>query len=206
MMVIGVDTHKRSYSFAALDAGTGELRSSETVTATSAGHRQLLGWARELGGERVWAIEDCRHVSGKLERFLLARGERAVRVPPHLMAGRRRGLRQAGKSDPIDALAVARAALEEDVQTLPGATLDGLAREIKLLLDHREDLIGERTRIQNRLRWLLHDRWPELEIPKASLDHISRLDALQGRLADCSLDAEHRTTCALLDRDVPDLR
>jgi transposase len=42
------------------------------------------------------------------------------------------------------------------------AMLDGPAREIKLLLDHREDLIGERTRIQNRLRWLLHDRWPEL--------------------------------------------
>jgi transposase len=200
MMVIGVDTHKRSYSFAALDAGTGELRSSETVTATSAGHRQLLGWAGELGEERVWAIEDCRHVSGKLERFLLARGERAVRVPPHLMAGRRRGLRQAGKSDPIDALAVARAALEEGVQTLPGATLDGPAREIKLLLDHREDLIGERTRIQNRLRWLLHDRWPELEIPKASLDHISRLDDLQRRLADCEPDADVRVMHSQINR------
>ena len=200
MMVIGVDTHKRSYSFAALDAGTGELRSSETVPATSAGHRQLLGWARELGGERVWAIEDCRHVSGKLERFLLARGERAVRVPPHLMAGRRRGLRQAGKSDPIDALAVARAALEEGVETLPGATLDGPAREIKLLLDHREDLIGERIRIQSRLRWLLHDRWPELEIPKASLDHMSRLESLQGRLARCEQDADVRVMRSQINR------
>jgi transposase len=147
MMVIGADAHKRSYSFAAVVVGTGELRSSETVTATTAGHERLLAWARGVGDERVWAIEDCRHVSGKLERSLLARGERVVRVPPHLMAGRRRGLRQAGKSDPIDALAVARAALEEGVETLPTATLDGPAREIKLLLDHREDLIGERTRI-----------------------------------------------------------
>jgi transposase len=78
---------------------------------TSAGHQQLLAWARRLEDERIWAIEDCRHVSGKLERFLLARGERVVRVAPKLMAGRRRASRQAGKSDPIDALAVARAGI-----------------------------------------------------------------------------------------------
>ena len=125
MIVIGSDPHKRSYSFSAVGAGTGELHSSETVQATSAGHEQLLSWGRGLGGERVWAIEDCRHVSGKLERFLLARGERVVRVAPKLMAGRRRGLREPGKSDPIDALAVARAALEEGVDALPLRGLGG---------------------------------------------------------------------------------
>ena len=200
MMIIGADTHKRSYSFAAVVDGTGELRSSETVTATTAGHERLLAWARGLSPERVWAIEDCRHVSAKLERFLIARGESVIRVPPHLMAGRRRGLRQAGKSDPIDALAVARAALEEGVHTLPAATLDGPAREIKLLLDHREDLIGERTRIQNRLRWLLHDRWPELEMPKSSLDHISRLDRLSDRLAGCEDAADVRIMHSQISR------
>ena len=129
MIVIGSDPHKRSYTFSAVGAGTGELRSSETVTASAAGHERMLGWARGLGGERVWAIEDCRNVSGKLERFLLARGERVVRVPPMLMAGRRRGSRQAGKSDPIDALAVARATLEEGIDTLPTARLEGPARD-----------------------------------------------------------------------------
>jgi transposase len=183
MIVIGSDPHKRSYSFAAVGAGTGELRSSETVKATGAGHERLLRWGRELDEERVWAIEDCRHVSGKLERFLLAHGEQVVRVPPHLMAGRRRGLRQPGKSDPIDALAVARAALEEGVATLPVARLDGPAREIKLLLDHRDDLVGERTRIACRLRWLLHDRWPEFELPKRCLDHAVWLDRVARRLA-----------------------
>jgi transposase len=140
----------------------------------------------------VWAIEDCRHVSGKLERFLLARGERVVRVPPKLMAGRRRSLRETGKSDPIDALAVARAALEEGVHTLPTARLEGPAREIKLLLDHREDLVAERTRIQNRLRWLLHDRWPELDLPTGCLDRPVWLDRLSGRLARCSQNADVR--------------
>lgn len=192
MIVIGSDPHKRSYTCAAVVGGTGEQLGCETVPATTAGHERLLGWARGLDRERVWAIEDCRQVSGKLERFLLARGERVVRVPPKLMAGRRRGSREAGKSDPIDALAVARAALEEGVATLPVAALEGPAREVKLLLDHREDLIAERTRIQSRLRWLLHDRWPELELPAGCLDRIVWLDRLAGRLARSSQDADVR--------------
>jgi transposase len=117
MIVIGSDPHKRSHTFSAVVAGTGELRSSETVPATSAEHGRMLAWARGLDQQRVWAIEDCRHVSGKLERFLLGRGERVVRVSPKLMAGRRKGSRQRGKSDPIDSLAVARAALEEGIET-----------------------------------------------------------------------------------------
>jgi transposase len=200
MIVIGSDAHKRSYTCSAVVGGTGELRSSETVATTTAGHERLLAWARGLKGERVWAVEDCRNVSGKLERFLLARGERVVRVPPKLMAGRRRGSRQAGKSDPIDALSVARAALEEGIATLPTARLDGPEREVKLLLDHREDLVAERTRIQSRLRWLLHDRWPELELPKGCLSRIVWLDRLARRLARCQQDADVRVMRAQLRR------
>jgi transposase len=192
MIVIGTDAHKRSHTSAAVGAATGELQGSETVKATAAGGEQLLSWARGLDSERVWAIEDCRMVSGKLERFLLARGERVVRVAPKLMAGRRRASREAGKSDPIDALAVARAALEEGIDSLPIAALEGPAREVKLLLDHREDLIRERTRIQCRLRWLLHDRWPELEPPKGSLSHSAWVERLGGRLARAAQDADVR--------------
>jgi transposase len=200
MIVIGSDPHKRSHTAAAVGAGTGELHGSETVQATSAGHERLLAWARALDSERVWAVEDCRHVSAKLERFLLARGERVVRVPPKLMAGRRRASRERGKSDPIDALCVARAALEEGVETLPVAQLEGPAREIKLLLDHREDLVSERTRTQNRLRWLLHDRWPELELPKGCLDRLCWLDRLQGRLQRSPQDADVRVMRAQVRR------
>jgi transposase len=200
MIVIGSDPHKRSHTFSAVVAGTGELRSSETVPATSAGYGRMLAWARGLDQQRVWAIEDCRHVSGKLERFLLGRGERVVRVSPKLMAGRRKGSRQRGKSDPIDSLAVARAALEEGIETLPIARLAGPAREIKLLLDHREDLVGERTRIQNRLRWLLHDRWPELELPTGCLDRLVWLDRLAGRLQRTGQDADVRVMRAQVRR------
>src|SRR4051794_41254354 len=125
MIVIGSDPHKTNFAFGAVVAATGELRSSEAVKASTADFDRVLRWARKLDVERVWAIADCRHVSGPLERFLLARGERIVRVPPKLMAGARQGARQRGQSDRIDAIAVARAALAEGGQTLPGARLEG---------------------------------------------------------------------------------
>lgn len=56
---------------------------------------------------------------------------------------------------PIDALAVARAALPEP--DLPVARLDGPERDVRLLVDHRESLVAKRTRIINRLRWHLHE-------------------------------------------------
>jgi transposase len=143
-------------------------------------------------------LEDCRHVSVSLERFLLASGERVVRVPPKLMAGVRRGGRQRGKSDAIDALAVARAALREP--TLPVAVLEGASREIRLLLDHREDLVAERTRMQQRLRWHLHELEPELEIPAGALDRVSWLRWVTARLAACEQTVQTRICAELVDR------
>jgi transposase len=181
VIVIGVDPHKQSHTAAVVEEATGELRGERTVKARQLGHEQLLGWARSLGGERLWALEDCRHVSVTLERYLLASGERVVRVPPKLMAGARRSARERGKSDAIDALAVARAALRE--RELPVAALEGVSREIRLLLDHREDIVGERTRAQNRLRWHLHELDPELEIPSGALDRRVWLERIGRRLA-----------------------
>jgi transposase len=98
------------------------------------------------------------------------------------MAGARRGGRERGKSDAIDALAVARAFLREP--DLPVASLAGQEREIRLLADHREDLVQERTRIQNRLRWHLHDLDGSLEIPAGALDRYCWLDRLERWLAE----------------------
>src|SRR4051812_5753525 len=108
MIVLGADTHKRSHTIAAVAAATGEVVGEQRVLSGAKGAAGLLGWARGLGGERVWAIEDCRHVSGALERFLIERGERVLRVHSTLMSASRRRARGRGKSDSIDALAVAR--------------------------------------------------------------------------------------------------
>lgn len=70
---------------------------------------------------------------------------------------------QLGKSDPIGAEAVALAALRHS--GLPVAELDGPTREVKLLADHRRAPVAECTRIQNRLRWHLHELETELIKP-----------------------------------------
>ena len=198
MIVIGIDPHKQTHTAAAVDAAVGELVGQRTVKARRAGQEQLLAWARGQGEERLWALEDCRHVSVSLERFLLASGERVVRVPPKLMAGARRSARERGKSDAIDALAVARACLREP--SLPLARLEGPERELRLLLDHREDLVCERTRMQQRLRWHLHELDPELELPAGCLDRRVWLERLGRRLARGEQTAQLRIARELVRR------
>lgn len=179
MVTLGTDAHKRSHTIVAADE-QGRQVGQATVKATPEGHLRALRWASQWP-QRRWAVEDCRHLSRRLEADLLAAGERVVRVPPKLMAGARRGARTRGKSDPIDALAVARAALREP--ELPVAHLEGVERQVRLLTDHREDLVAERTRIQQRLRWHLHELEPGWELPAGALDRGVWLDAVQGRLA-----------------------
>jgi transposase len=168
MIVLGADMHKRSHKTAAVGAR---------------GFDQVVRWARGLGPDRVWALEDCRHVSGSFERFLIARGERVVRVPTRLMANSRRSSRERGKSDRIDAIAVARAALAEGVKTLPTAELAGPELDIRLLVDHRERLVRARCALNNTLQWHLHDLWPELELPGSSLFYGKWSTRIARRLA-----------------------
>jgi transposase len=169
MIVIGVDAHKRTHTCVAVGELTGRQIQARTAAASDEGHGQLLVWARGLKDERVWAIEDCRHVSGRFERFLLGRGERIVRVPPKLMAGARKSGREPGKSDPIDALAIARAAIREGIDALPAAYLDARALEIRQLVDHRQRLVAQRTGLICDLRWHLHDLDPGLETATRTL-------------------------------------
>jgi transposase len=153
MIVIGVDVHKHSLTAVAVDEA-GRMLDEQTVGAADDG---LLAWAGELDGERLWALEDCRQTRW-LERRLVAAGEELVRVPPKLMAPERRAGRARGKSDPIDALAVARAALREPHLGRPRPDEQPF-RDLKLLVDHRDDLVDERRRAQQRLRagdFLLH--------------------------------------------------
>jgi transposase len=191
MVTLGTDSHKQSHTVVAVDENgrqLGELR----VAATSAGHMEALGWVRQWR-ERRWAMENCRQLSRGLERDLLVAGEQVLQVSPKLMGAARRWGRQLGKSDPIDAMAVARVALREP--HLPVARLEGKSRELKLLVDHREDLVGERTRIQNRLLWHLHELEPGLRIAGGGLTRRvvlkevdRRLQAHQGVVSEIARD------------------
>ena len=196
MITIGGDSHKRTHTFVAVDE-LGRQVAETTVAATTDGHLAALDWARQWP-ERRWALEDCRQVTRRLEGDLLRGGEHVLRVPTQLMAGARRSAREPGKSDPIDAMSVARAALREP--GLPHARLDGRERHLKLLVDHREDLIGERTRIQSRLRWHLHELMPDHIVALRTLhrfhvltDVRSRLETIDSPVAAIAIELVERT-------------
>jgi transposase len=226
VVCIGIDVHKRTHCAVPTDAlGRVEGRPL-TVAATDEGHRLLLAWSEQLpqDGQIRFAVEDCRHVSTRLERDLLTAGQQVVRVPPKLMAGVRRSARTTGKSDPIDATAIARAALQNP--DLPTAELAGWTRNLKLLLDHREDLVNTRTQIQNRLRWHLHELDPALapgpgklsrhrhlqniaealgQLPTSTVQQIATelvtdITTLTGRI-----DTLHRQITTIVDEHAPDL-
>jgi transposase len=206
MIVIGVDVHKQAVTAVAVDEA-GRLLGEQTVQVGSDG---LLAWAAGLGGERLWAVEDCRRLSRWLERQLLAAGEALVRVPPKLMAPERRAGRGRGKSDPIDALAVARAALREPGLSRPRADEEPF-RELKLLVDHRDAVVDERRRTQQRLRWHLHQLDPTFEVPlrmlaRAShLERVSRWLARQDQELQVRLARDLVTRCRKLDREIAEL-
>jgi transposase len=181
MVILGIDAHKRTHTVVAIDEAGRQLGTRTTQATTTEADLELLQWAERFGSERSWAVEDCRHLSRRLEADLLAAGERLVRVPPKLMAHARDAARTYGKSDPIDALAVARAALREP--NLPVAQLDGASRELRLLVDHREDLVSDRTGHINRLRWHLHELDPAWDPAPRCLVRYKQLDAVAARLS-----------------------
>ena len=154
-----MDVHKQSLSAVAVDEVGRQLDCLETSDAA-----ELLSWSKRSGRRRLWALEDCRHVTRGLERALQQPRQRLVRVPPRLTAPERRRGRVRGKSDLIDALAIARAALREPRLDSPRPE-EARLRELKLLVDHRDDLVDERRRCQQRLRWHLHELDPTLQPP-----------------------------------------
>jgi transposase len=214
MIVIGADVHKSTHALAAVDAATGQLLGEREIAAREQGHLEALRWAHELDSELVWAIEDCRDLSHHLEQALIAAGERVVRVAPKLMGASRRGEREPGKSDQIDARAIARAVLREGVERFPAAFLDHEAAEIRLLCDHRNALVSERTRLINRLRINLVVLDPALEakVPARKMDYPGQLQRITRRLrampqtARVRIAREQVKRIAVLTREAEELK
>ena len=177
---MGIDAHKRTHTAVAIDEAGRKLGEKTTRMTTTEANLELLRWADGFGPDRRFGVEDCRHLSRRLEVDLLAAGEQIVRVPPKLMAHARDAARTYGKSDPIDALAVARAVLREP--NLPLAHLDARTRDLRLLVDHREDLVRDRVGLIDRLRWHLHELDPSWDPDPRVLVRFKHLDRIAARL------------------------
>lgn len=150
MIVIGVDAHKASHTLVAVD-GRGRKLGQKTIPANSDGHAKALRWVNGTfdPDDVTWGVEDVRTLTARLERDLMDTGAVVVRVPPALMARVRGKAKVAGKSDPIDALAVARAVLQEP--NLPRARHDPQSRACKLMVDRRDRLLRQRSAAITRL-------------------------------------------------------
>ena len=203
MIVIGVDVHKQSVTAVAVD-DAGRMLDEQTA---GVGDDDLLTWAAGLEEDRLWAVEDCRRLTRWLERQLLAAGQELVRVPPKLMAPERRAGKGRGKSDAIDALAVARAALREPGLSRPRPDEEPF-RELKLLVDHRDAIVDERRRVHQRLRWHLHQLDPTFAVPlrmlarRSHLERVSRWLARQDQELQVRLARELIASCRSLDRTI----
>jgi transposase len=148
MGVVGIDTHKATLAACAID-DVGQVVAERTFRNDPAGFKALQIWLGELGEISRIGLEGSAGYGAAAARFLVAAGMPAIEVPPQLSHRERTRTRRAGKSDPSDALAIARVTLRE--ASLPPVRIDDQSRELKLLVEARDDLAAEATRVRNRL-------------------------------------------------------
>jgi transposase len=148
MSAIGIDSHKASLAACAVDA-LGAPVDERTFSNDPAGHRDLAAWARRVAPDAIVGVEGSASYGAAAARFLLSEELTVREVPPQLSRRERIRTRRAGKSDPGDALAIARVTARET--DLPPVRVADRTQEIRLLMEAREDLVAEATRVRNRL-------------------------------------------------------
>jgi len=148
MQAIGIDTHKATLAACLVD-DLGMPLSERTFANDPAGHGALLAWARDAAPLVIIGVEGSASFGASAARFLIEAGREVREVPPQLSRRERAGTRRAGKSDPGDALTIARVTARE--RDLPPVRLADPSLELKLLVGAREDLVAEATRVRNRL-------------------------------------------------------
>jgi len=166
--VIGVDTHRDRHALAVVAAATGVVWYETTIETTRGGYRAALDLAHEQApGRRVFALEGSGCYGRGLARFLGERRERVVEVERP-----RRESRSRAKSDALDAIAAARAALARP-PALPRAS--GEREALRVLVVTREAAIAVRRAGLNQLRALVVVAPEPLRIQPRSLSRARLL-------------------------------
>src|SRR3954454_9192998 len=156
-MYAGVDSHKDTLAVAVIDAA-GRVVTVHQLPNDAAGFARLVALAAEHGVARV-GIEGSTNYGWAAAMHLLEAGVTVVEVPP-LMTSRERSSRPGqGKTDPVDAVAIARITAREPA--LPPVRLAvGVAADLRALADYRAQLVAERTALANRTHAELHGLLP----------------------------------------------
>lgn len=150
-MYVGADTHKAAHVLVAIDE-QGQTLGARTIANTPAGWAEARSWVRERRPDQVcWGIENSGALGKGFAQFLVEQGEAEVReITPHRTAQYRRRGRVQDKTDTADALAMAWL-LRAEHEELPLVQRDDVSTELRLLSDHRDNLVAERTRLINQL-------------------------------------------------------
>jgi transposase len=149
-IVGGVDTHKQTHHAAAVDASTGQLLGDREFPANTAGYRQLAGWLHSMGTITKIGVEGTGSYGAGLTRHLNLSGICVVEVA----RPNRQDRRLRGKSDPIDAIAAARAALGE-IATAAPKPRTGPVEAIRMLRTARTSAVKARKSAINQMHGLL---------------------------------------------------
>jgi transposase len=145
----GVDTHGRTHHAAAVD-GAGRLLGDAEFPATATGYQQLRTWLSAFGRLIKVGVEGTGTYGAGLARYLADHGVEVVEVDRPDRKTRRRQ----GKSDPIDAIAAARAVLAGTATGAP-KTRTGPVEAIRALRVARRGAVKARTAALNQLHGLL---------------------------------------------------
>jgi transposase len=148
MAAIGIDTHKDSLACCLID-DLGIPLDERTIPNDPSGHARLTAWVRSLEPVPVVGLEGSSSFGAAAARVLASAGLEVREVPAQLSHRERRTTRRAGKSDPGDALAIARVVARE--RGLPPVRLEDGTTELALLLTARQRLVDEATRVRNAI-------------------------------------------------------
>lgn len=181
MPAIGIDTHKRTLAACAVD-DVGTLIAERTFDCTRAGFVALAAWADAVTPGATIGIEGSSSYGAPLAHHLVATGHNVCEVPPHLSRRERGRSRRPGKSDPGDALAIARVTVREP--DLPPVRLEDRTTELGLLADARDDLVHAQTQARNRLHAHLVVLLPGYGLTASQLVSRRQLETIDRALAD----------------------
>jgi transposase len=176
MLYIGVDPHKSLHVAVAVDDAGRE------IGAWSGGNRpaswlELLHWAVLLGEQRCWGVEGAWSFGRGLSQLLVRSGECVYDINPRWTAAGRRQARKRGKTDRLDARAVA-VILRQEAPSLTPLTGEDETTVLELLSQERDGALAESTRLRNQAHALLLRLDPEYKSRAPSLTSRSGIEWL----------------------------
>lgn len=199
----GVDTHADVHVAAAVDHVGGVL-GVEAFATTQAGYRQLVSWLRAYGELILVGVEGTGSYGVGLARFLQRAGVAVVEVDrPNRQIRHRKG-----KSDPVDAVAAARAALSGQAAGSP-KTRDGNVEAIRVLMVARRSAVDTHIETLNQLRHMALTATPRIRDKFGGLTAISlanKASTLRPRQGDDPVRYTTLTTIRVLGQRVQYLR